>query len=70
MDKNKEYENKLDEMLKGVDINKVMGTLSQSIESLDRKDKEQINNMLKSYNIDPAELLKQVDNLIDGFKKN
>lgn len=70
MDKNKDYQNKLDEMLKGVDINKVMGTLSQSIESLDRKDKEQINNMLKSYNIDPAELLKQVDNLIDEFKKN
>lgn len=70
MDKNKENQNKLDEMLKGVDINKVMGTLSQSIESLDRKDKEQINNMLKSYNIDPAELLKQVDNLIDEFKKN
>lgn len=70
MNKNEEYQNQLNEMLKGVDINKVMGILSQSMESLDKKDKEQINNTLKSFNIDPAELLKQVDNLIDGFKKN
>lgn len=65
--KGKDYENNINEMLSSVDVNKVMKKLSESVENLDKSEKEELNNIFKDLGIKPKDLLNQIDGLIENL---